>query len=344
MILHIGMHKTGTSSIQNSLASALIDPRFRFIQLGGMANGSLIMGNAYVPIDSYPHDPQAPLETRVAARRNAMIMLTTSLSEAGGQTPILSAELICSLSPESKEHLLDLLVRFHADLKVAAYLRRPKSYLQSAFQERLKHGFVPLKDFKQSVRYEWKFLPFERAIGRENVSIKLFSPEFLHEGCVVLDFARTWGIEIDRNRIKRDNSALSMEGVKLLYIYRMQNRSVRAEDPPVLDFCASITGKGLRLHSSICERAAQITDADIEWASERIGVAITDDWVEDDDCAITSETDLLAPTRRTIDLLARELDMPSSKLAGNPDAVAQALSALGNAAARNHGRIGRDHR
>jgi hypothetical protein len=72
MILHIGMHKNGNSSIQQALSFGLNDDRFRFVKLGGHANGSLIIGNAYADIGGYPQDPESPLALRRQARRHAM--------------------------------------------------------------------------------------------------------------------------------------------------------------------------------------------------------------------------------------------------------------------------------
>ena len=46
LIVHIGIHKTGTSSIQDSLALNLDDPGFEYISLGA-PNGSLALSRAF---------------------------------------------------------------------------------------------------------------------------------------------------------------------------------------------------------------------------------------------------------------------------------------------------------
>lgn len=344
MILHVGMHKTGTSSLQNSLAAALVDDRFRFIRLGGMPNGSLILGNAYADLDEYPHDPKTAREVRVMARRNAMIEVTEQLALTDGRRPILSAELVSALSPDQKAHMLDLMLRFHEDMQVAAYLRRPKSFIQSALQERLKHYFLSLDTFTQPLAYEEIFTPFDQALGNENVLVRVFAPDCLHAGCVVEDFAHLWGIDLDRDLIERDNPSFSAEAVKLLYIYRRRNRTFDAEDLSLLDFLGTIEGRSFRLHSSVCLRAAVLAQSDIDWASARTGIEIAEDWTTDDDSAIAAEADLLAPEVETLDTLAQQVDMPVSRLFGDIDVIADALSLLGRLDRRDPSEIGRAHR
>ncbi len=242
MILHVGMPKTGSSSLQSALAHRLRDPRFRFIQLGGMANGSLIMGNAFAELGDYPHPPSASRDERLFARRYAMATLTSALNEDLATRPILSAEILHALLRETKLHMLDFFARYRGDLQIAAYLRRPKSYVESAFQEVLKHGFHGLDHLDVAIVYREFFEPFDDALGRQNVSIRLFERPALHEGCVVADFAQTWGIDIDRTDISRERMSLSGEAVKLLYIYRRKHPFFDPRDRAVLEFLQEVPG------------------------------------------------------------------------------------------------------
>jgi hypothetical protein len=319
------MHKTGTSSIQHALANALIDDRFRFVQLAGYANGSLLIGNAYADLGGYPHHPDSSMEHRRLSRRNAMKVITTELNAFDERVPILSAELICSLPAGGKYALLDLLARYYPELRVAAYIRPPKSFVESAFQERLKHGFFGLDGHKEDVEYADMFWPFDDVFGREMVSIRLFGSAALHEGDVVADFAATWGIGIDRTRVSRENEALSQEAVKLLYVYRLAHPQVREGDEHIIALLLDMSGERFRLHSSVYRRTADIRPTDIEWANERLETNIEEDVTVDDDRAVKGDADMLVLRPETREFLASRLGIPLSSLC-SPVEVADVLS------------------
>jgi hypothetical protein len=325
MILHIGMHKTGTSSIQHALADALVDDRFRFVQLAGYANGSLLIGNAYADLSGYPHHPDSSMEHRRLSRRNAMKVITTELNAFDERIPILSAELICSLEDDAKHALLDLLRRYHPELRVAAYIRRPKSLVDSAYQERLKSALVTINDHFEGVEYRKIFVAFDDFLGRQMVTIRLFEKENLHEGDVVADFAATWGIGIDRTRVLRENEALSQEAVKLLYTYRLAHPQVLEGDEHIIALLSDVGGERFRLHSSVYRRTAVIRPADIEWANERLQSNIEEDVTVDDDRAVKGDADMLVLRPETREFLASRLGIPRSSLC-SPVEVAEVLS------------------
>jgi hypothetical protein len=331
MILHVGMHKTGTSSIQQALSSALTDDRFRFLKLGGFANGSLIVGNAYAEIDGYPHDPASPLELRRQARRFGMKLITSELNAFDERIPILSAEIICSLGEQAKRAFLDMLSRYYPDVRIAAYVRRPKSYVESAYQERLKHSLVRVDDLVEDVSYRRIFSPFEELLGRSAVSLRLFDRQSLLEGDVVTDFAACFGIVMNKSTPIRENETLSLDAVKLLYIYRLFNPVFRDSDSAVISLLSTIQGGRFAFQHSVFERAAIIGGEDIEWVNERLNVQI-DVCPDTTDGGISSDADMLSLRPESLDVLSQRLGVRPSTISGGPHEIATALAGYRDAA------------
>ncbi len=72
----------------------------------------------------------------------------------------------------------------------------------------------------------------------------------------------------------------------------------------------------------------KLNPGDIDWASERVGADMAEDWTAHDEGAIRDEADLLSPERETVDFLARRLDLRVSTLSCDTDCIASALAAL----------------
>jgi hypothetical protein len=204
--------------------------------------------------------------------------------------------------------------------------------LESAYQERLKHGLVKVDDLAENISYLHIFSPFEDILGRDKVTIRLFDASALHEGNVVADFAVTWDIELDRTRLTRENEALSQEAVKLLYMYRLVHPHFRNVDEKIIELLSHLIGDKFQFHSSVFRRAANIHPADIEWASERLHASMEEDLSIDDDQAIKGDADMFVLRPDTIAALSARLDIAPSTVMDGPIALAEALSRYGDRA------------
>ena len=115
-IIHVGMHKTGTTSIQQSL-NGYSDDEFYYARLGQGANHSLPMFSLFSP---------APEEYRIH-RANGIrgkrlkdhidllrLDLERSITEANGRSMIISGEAIARLPKQAlielKKYLLYIII------------------------------------------------------------------------------------------------------------------------------------------------------------------------------------------------------------------------------------------
>ncbi len=95
LIVHAGMHKTGTTALQNYLFHHLDDPRICYLS-GGRPNSTPLVRQAF---DS----TLAPLVrdgSSVAQRRDAARARLNTLVRHSQPVAVLSAEVICALQDE----------------------------------------------------------------------------------------------------------------------------------------------------------------------------------------------------------------------------------------------------
>ncbi|MGD9918467.1 MAG: hypothetical protein AB7U46_10630 [Paenirhodobacter sp.] len=325
MIVHVGMHKTGTSTLQGSLAAHLADPAFRYLAFE-QANNSTTIRHVFWNDGLQDADAQLRIKAE-RQRRRGFVAMTRALNALGPEVPILSAEVIWSLPRASSDQFFDLLRIYRRNIQIVAYLRNLPDYVDSAFQERLKTRRVDLGTPTVDVPYKRAFAPLERRFGRRNLLLKLFSPPALHKGCVVQDFCKTLGIAFDPAGVTRSNERLSLPAVRLLYTYRRVHGTPRRGDRQLCTRLASLPGARFQLSPPITAAMAICDDDDFAFAQERLGVDLRARESAPVERQIASEADLLAQPEE-IDWLAAATGCAQATLHSGPEAVAAAMDLL----------------
>ena len=207
-VVHIGMHKTGTTSIQNSL-NLYEDPSFYYARIGGHGNHS-------VPVYSlFSEHPERHNLNRHRGQNPAVMAqyiqsikadLERSISEAGDRTLIISGEDIGILKEADIARMHDALRPHYDDIQILAYVRPPMSFMNSALQQMVRSGGRAVLNFDKLYRsYRASYEKFDNVFGRDAVMLKLFDRKELRGGDVVKDFCATIGLDFPPDRIKRDN-------------------------------------------------------------------------------------------------------------------------------------------
>lgn len=325
LLLHVGMPKTGTSSLQETFFFGLRDPRFHAIGFG-LVNGSraiqCLVGDNPVAGHVHPSqgiDPAAMIN--LAPRFQACWERQAALARKAGATPIVSAEDCWFLNKRELERLKALIEAEGFRPRVVVYLRPPLEWLASMFQEMLKsghHTFVEELLIRPpgvgagggpwGCDYPGRLAVFEDVFGADRLTVRPFRRGALAEGCVVTDFCRCFGIAMPRRRIRRVNEGLSLDATRFLYVH---NRFARAGDGRshrefllLLRRLRELPGGALRLHPALIEKCRPALADRIATIQTKYGVDLVEDWTSVPAESIRVEEDLWTFSRASLDWLA----------------------------------------
>ena len=221
-IIHVGMQKTGSTSIQYSLAP-LDDATHLYADISGRVNHSVAVYSAFARRpERHPKIRQRGLDEAAleAFVRQARQELRNAVERAAGRTLIISGEGLVGLKPGELERLKGFFERRSVDVEIVAYVRGPAGYMSSSFQQRLKSTKISEFDPAQLYPfYRSRFEKFDEVFGRDKVRLWRFDPASFPEGSVVRDFCSRTGIDFAHVQEVRKNDSMSREVAGLLYGY-----------------------------------------------------------------------------------------------------------------------------
>jgi hypothetical protein len=299
LYLHIGMHKTGSTAIQQSL-KGYDDGTTAYLKLAD-ANHSMSMSMLFceeqasdlvklgwarslADLRLHVADVRQRIQDQIASGRQNLIVSGEELSTRFGAREI--ARLRSFFAPAFDE------------IRVIVYLREPRAFMRSALQQIVKNrhcnlNSVPLPNYRR------KLLPWENALGRDAMDYVLFAPDQPSGQDVVHDFASRVGLVPAQVTSKRANESMSAEAFAGLY--RLRN------GPPV----SKLAWPAARLHAvgrkyqgfgrqrfaladTIWPDLTADQEAEIAWAEERLGRRFAPEPLRPDAVVFKSEAEILA--------------------------------------------------
>ncbi|MBF0122419.1 MAG: hypothetical protein HQL21_03285 [Candidatus Omnitrophica bacterium] len=317
-IVHFGMPKTGSTSIQYSLYGHLTDDRFLYLDFGE-ANASdamdILFSQNLAKINLLERRGviSSDIEMMRARKRDC---LDQQMALAHGKTAILSAESIAWFNEQELSALYSaLLARGAGPLIAIGYVRPPKAFIESTFQQEAKSA--------RGVEWSWirRGLPFytkryevlDKVFSRENVQWVRFDPSLFPQGDVVLDFCVRIGMNFLPERSKWINEGLSLDAVRFLFAYRacgswLPPKSQAGREIDLLkDRLADLKGVRFRFHSSIIRQILEERKEDIARMEARLGASLQEDLTKDDEGAVACVEDLFRFTSQSLDWLRKQI-------------------------------------
>ena len=337
-ILHIGMHKTGSTSIQHSL-HGFSDERFLYARLGDDPNHSLAMHSLFAPHPERHHlhkrdgtDAAAVSEYVAKVRAD----LDQAVLDAGSRTLIISGEDVSALPRDSLVRLRDDFQKRFDDVTIVGYVRAPTGLMTSSFQHRVSTGSLDQLELDRQYRsYKGTFGIFDEVFGRDRVNLWKFDIASFPEGCAVRDFCARLDIHLPPEKVVRLNESLPRHVVALLYTYYKSNLNGTSfmtgpERKNLLDCLVPISNDPFRISADVIKPILEKYGTDITWMEARLGQSLHENI--GDHCAgdVRAEGDLLQPDPDVIrELLALLGERAPEGVKGeSPEEVARLIHAL----------------
>ena len=336
-IIHFGMHKTGSSSIQESLfrhASSLSN--FHYLH-AGKANSSGAIATAFSdnPIKYHANRKSGMTQDKLKDQEKKIkTQLTDQLKESTKFNFLLSAEDISTLSLTGLQRLVDWLSCQVDDIEAVGYIRSPCSFMASAFQQQVKGGLRELSLTKLMPQYRNRFEIFDQVIGRDRVKFWKFDPTAFPNYCVVRDFLSRLNIDFPESKIIRINEGLSKDAVALLYAYHKYGPgygvgpTVIQENNRLVKLLSGLSGQKVQFASSVLRPLLVERREQISWMEDRLGASLQESLI-DGPHVIYNDTDLLKFSPESVRWLVEQLDLKLPVLPSpTPEIVSKWMHAL----------------
>jgi hypothetical protein len=292
--LHIGLHKTGTSSIQTTLSNnrkKLLAHGINYADLGDDPNHSVVL----LPLfRKAPH--RYRLNRRVgidskekAAKKNAasLAALRRALKSNKSGSIVFSGEGIAALPAHRLRRLQAELEPYAVRFRVIAYVRDPYSAANSMVQQRVRRGqtYEEIAATPPYLRYSRIEASIE-VFGRENVDIRMFDPAHFVDGDLIADFLAAIGAAPElakKLEVARTNVGLSHEAAYLMH--EINKHSPRDEKvapdlivrPELIKWLEQIPGQPYRCPPELLKAARPLIARELKWLRDVLGKRVFPD-------------------------------------------------------------------
>ncbi len=229
-LLHIGVEKTGSSSLQKFLAfnrAKLLQNGFFYPEFCGEISHTRLA--VYAGNDDVFEDLQAEegISTADEVHRFRLKFETVAaaeLSENQFETAIFSGEHCSSRIRDRNEkiRLKEFMQDYFDSCKVIVYLRRQDRLLVSHYSTHLKGGGTGLDVLKPRGKppvfldYHGLLESWSDVFGRENIIPRIYDRSELFQGSVVDDFAHYWKLGDGYSQVKDANESILPGAQELL--------------------------------------------------------------------------------------------------------------------------------
>lgn len=190
--LHIGLWKTGTTAIQNTLYANRVH-----LAEYGVCYPSISVNHTFLASAFHPHpDDFIVAKSRGCFGEELIAWHKKSLADfeleiKGFSDVVISSEFLLDLPKNSIKKLVDYLYGFFDKVQFIVYIRHPVDHFSSAVNEQVKQGHYPLKkafDIHSKGNEFIKINNWVEVLGRENAIVRPFDNENFHKGDIVSDF------------------------------------------------------------------------------------------------------------------------------------------------------------
>jgi len=287
VIIHIGQHKTGSTTLQWAFNEALWEKRLvgvRYLNTK-QPNHSFILSGAFGMRYPWhhrrlkdglglPRPDDAPQK-----RANLINVLRTALSS---DIPILMiAEDLVAFHDQELEDLRDTLKEIGFDrIRITGYLRSVEHYVNSFGHQMVQEGIAirRMLEAPPRPRYRERFEKFFRIFGEDNVTIRAFDAKGFKDGSLMADFVDMAGLPeiLAKLPVRHLNETLSLSAMRCVaYLEDNEAMGPAASTANLYLYAAPADNpsgnRRFALPRDILKRAHDEAEDDILWAESRLG-------------------------------------------------------------------------
>lgn len=305
-LIHIGMHKTGTTSIQRTLSSVPHPADWHYVKLGPYINLGVPFFAMFSPNPTSYHWFSKKNQTHddaVAMGKKWKVELKQMIESSSAKQFIFSGEGIGLLCQEGLENMRTFLAPLFDEIRIVGYVRAPIGFRTSMFQQRIKNGRRSFDAVTTPLVYRSRFEMFDKLFGRDKVDLWKFDPKTFANGCVVTDFCCRVNIQFDPGAsVVRTNESLTREGLGILYAYRKlgdgygTGATVVKENRAIFNALLEMKGGKFKFAPSVFRELTPEDAQEIAWMEVRLGASLVGT-IDPAQGGIASEEELLTISR-----------------------------------------------
>ncbi len=341
-IVHIGMPKTGSSTLQTTFFQGLDDERVSYGNLPHPNQSGWLYGLFVKDCFNYHFFREwcyDSIEKIEHFKRNTKKLLMEGFINHRTEIEILSGEDLFHLHEEGVVELKSFLELFFKRVIIVAYVRPVKSFMESAFQQLLKHTtlnhlnaigiYHPYKNFER----------YDNVFGQNNVRLFKFDPSAFPEGDIVLDFCQKMNLNPSRSKVKVVNESLSKEAVAILFTYHYHANAktdfgakVHTLQFRLVELLKNIGTNKFRFSNQYIKRILDTFHDDYAWIKNRMNDSFNERIDINNDDGFSNEWELMDYSTNYIDDLVKLLDnvLIPFELVKHPQTVAKLVDLLMN--------------
>ncbi len=291
--LHIGVGKTGTTSIQGALYRGRDHlAEHGYLYPGRMRNHTFLTVCAVENRSRWPVMVRKRMddqESAAAFRQDCLDYLDRTVTGSDCDRVIFSAESLANLRYQDCSQLREILRRYFDRIEIICYLRHPLAHIHSIAQQALKTGtnahtlteISRRPGFFRPTRLEQTYIA---AFGHDAITVRNFHRDALVKGDVIDDFCATIGmrdtVAAGLQRLAA-NQSLSMEAALIANaiateLPRLDGGRWNTERSGKLQMALTrISGQAFALPASAADGVADAIDREVVYVRDRFGVTLT---------------------------------------------------------------------
>ena len=302
-IVHIGMPKTGTSTLQEVLHNTIggSSGSFSYMKLDTPNHGgaiySLFAENPFIL--NYHRLNRHNTDDILKFNEKNRSRIESDFIKHDTENKIISGEDIFHMSEEELRQFKNFLNNYFEEIVVVGYVRPVSSFLNSSFQQLVKFHELNFFDLRKIYPYyRIKFEKFDSVFGSENVKLYLYDTSKFPGGDIVKHFSNQFGIKIEDKKIRKMNESITKELISILFTYNLYNfdrkdfgKKNTLIHRKMIDQLSDFGRSRFSFSRRFVDAVIKNNISDIEWIEERIGEKFPLENIETP-CGVDSEENL----------------------------------------------------